>query len=275
MIEIVYNDFFRKKGFVLDDAYDPYKLNVFLKFYSDNNCEYINSKDVALENLKSFSGLKYLSIPDEAIHYYELSSLTDLKGVELCYSQLQYIPLRIKESIEDIVLHVGNSTVSINDLINLQGLKLDGFPGFNNTDLNFISELKLKRLSIMSKKIKALTGIKKQHGLENLIINSCSKLYDISEIASLNNLKTLCLNECNNLQNNFMDFFPCSLESLSIYGSEYYGPRCSFSTLDFLQKMKNLKVFKTNYKISSEQLISLSNTVPKIEVYGQSSKKEG
>lgn len=268
MIDIVYNDFFNKKGFILDDAYDKLKLKSFFKFYIDNKIEYIKCRDVALENLKCFCDLKYLTIPNEAIHYCELSALNDLKGIELLYSQLQFIPSGTQESLESLILHIGNDTINFKvHPVNLQQLKLDGFPGFRNTDLNFISGLRLKNLSITSRKLKTLKGIEHQQDLEKLQILSCSNLYDVSNLYLLKELKTLCLSECNKLQTNFVDFLPSSLESLSIYGSEYMGPKCSFPTIDFFQKMTNLQVFKTNWKISSEQLNLIRNIVPKIEIY--------
>ena len=268
MIDVVYNDFFRKKGFVLDDAYDLYKLKNFLKYYLENKIEYIKCKDTALDNLKCFKDLKYLTIPKEAINYFELYKLIDLRGIELCYTQLQLIPNDIQVSLESLILHCGKDSLDFTSIpTNLKELKIDGFPGFNNTDLYFLRGLNLKCLSIMSRKLKTLKGIEHQRNLETLIIHSCSNLYDVSNLSNLKKLKTLHLSECNKLQKNFADFFPGSLEELTVYGSESYGPKCSFPEFDFLQKMKNLKLFKTNWKISPEQLISIRNIVPKLDIY--------
>lgn len=268
MTDIIYNEFFNRKGFVLDDAYDPYKLKAFLKTYAEENVEYIRSKDVDLGNLHCFHDLKYLTISDEAIHYDVLSDLSDLKGMELLYSQLQLIPDKTLESLESLILHFGNETVEPElHFAKLRDLKADGFPGFCNTDLSFISGLSLQRLSVSSRKLKTLKGIGCQQDLASLTIASCSALYDISELCSLTKLKTLCLRECNKLPEDFTDLLPSSLENLSVFGSEYSGPRCSFPTLDFFRKMKKLRVFKTNWRISPEQLASIRRFVPEIEIY--------
>ena len=88
MISIKYNSFFNKEGFLLDDAYDPFKRMQYINYFKEHQTEYICCQDADLKNLVGFIGIQYLTIPEEADNYQELEKISDLIGIELCGTQL-------------------------------------------------------------------------------------------------------------------------------------------------------------------------------------------
>ena len=48
MISIEYNSFFNKEGFLLDDAYDPFKKNRYIDYFIIHQTEYIRCQDADL-----------------------------------------------------------------------------------------------------------------------------------------------------------------------------------------------------------------------------------
>ena len=72
MINIKYNSFFNKEGFLLDDAYDPFKRIQYINYFKEHQTEYICCQDADLKNLVGFIGIQYLTIPEEADNYQEL-----------------------------------------------------------------------------------------------------------------------------------------------------------------------------------------------------------
>lgn len=267
-IKEVYHSFFKTKGFVLDDAYDPYKLKLYVHYYIEHNIAYIRCQDVALENLNSFKDVSYLTIPKEAENFSELTKLTNLKGLELSGTQLGLIPESISRHLQSAVIYCYNEKVDgISAWKKLENVKLDGFPGVNYIDLHFIKDLRIKDLSISSSKIITLDGIECQTELNTLELWQCSKLSNISSIANLKSLKRLRISECNKVSVSSLFFLPESIESLSILGSESTAPRSRFSSLDFLLKFNNLKEFETNWRVDSTQLEVMRKTVPRIVIY--------
>lgn len=57
-IKRVYNDFFEKKGFVLDDAYDLVKRNYYIKYFKEHLIEYIKCQDSKANLLHKYMMIK-------------------------------------------------------------------------------------------------------------------------------------------------------------------------------------------------------------------------
>ena len=249
MISIKYNSFFNKEGFLLDDAYDPFKRMQYINYFKEHQTEYICCQDADLKNLVGFIGIQYLTIPEEAYNYQELEKISDLIGIELCGTQLSMIPLSVKKNLRSIIIHCSNDDLFFSGLPNLLELKIDGFPGFRNPDCQFLRGIQLNKLSICSRNLKSLKGMESQYELKELELSSCSSLTDISQIASLNKLKTLILFANNKLDSSVFNHLPISVEHLSILGTESSARKSKFYSFDFLHRLKNLKEFFTNWGV--------------------------
>ena len=272
MISIKYNSFFNKEGFLLDDAYDPYKKYRYIGYFKEHQTEYIRCQDADLRNLLCFKGIRYLTIPVEAENYQDLENLSSLIGIELCGTQISMIPLSVKRNLQSVIIHCSNDSMDFADFINLHELKMDGFPGFKNPNCQFLRGLKLKKLSLSSRNLKSLEGIESQSELEELELSYCSNLADISHISSLNNLKSVVLSANNKLINNklkttSLNCLPVYVEHLSVLGTESSAERSRFTSLSFLQRLTNLNEFETNWKVDPILLEQESYGKARIVVY--------
>lgn len=266
-IKRVYNDFFEKKGFVLDDAYDLVKRNYYIKYFKEHLIEYIKCQDISLDNLMAFIDLKYLSISQDAENINILSEMKELVGLELYSEQLCRLPKSVRDSLQSVVLFChGDKVDEVTSLKNLEKLKFDGFPGFNHPDLYFIKDLRLKHLSIASRYLRNLDGVEYQTDLEALELSSCSKLSDFSHLGELKKLKRLRICECNQVTIPSTDF-PASIESLSVLGNESTAFKNHFSSVDFLFMLPNLNFFETNWRVSPKQIEIIKKLVPRVVVY--------
>ena len=255
MINEVYHEFFKTRGLLLDNAYDPFVLRNLLSYYKDNDLHYIRCQDNDLANLRGFKNLYYLTVSQEAYNFDVLSELDNLIGIELLSEQVPAVPENIKNRIESLVLHQTSGKIeSLSCFPHIKYLKVDSYPGFKNTDLCFLNGLHLNQLSVMSKYITTLKGIETQCSLECLEVTQCSKLFDISQIVYLSCLKTVVLQECNKLSEESLGSVPESVEFLTVFGSEQSGHKHSLNSLDFLETLVNLKKFETNWKVDSELL---------------------
>ena len=249
------NSFFKKSGFVLDNAYEQYYLNRYIEYYKKNGAEYIRCQDDDLSNLSSFKDLKYLKISADAYNFEALTDLTELSGLEICLSQLNSIPENIKSQIKSLFLHCEDNKIKgLSSFPDLKDLKADGYPGFNNVDLSFCKGLNLHNLYLTSRYIKSLEGIESITSLESLDLSDCNNLVDISALSNLPSLRTLMIMSCKNLRSDFTDFIPLSIEKLEIYFDEASWQVREFETLKFIEKLKNLKEFTTNFKIKKKLL---------------------
>ena len=271
MIKKTHNSFFKKDGFLLDDASDPFKKRQYIDYFTTHHTDYICSQDADLRNLLCFREIKYLTIPEEAEHYQDLENISGLIGLELCGTQLSMIPLSVKKNLRYIIVHCSNDNMILAGFPNLLELKMDGFPGFQNPDCQFLIGVKLKRLSICSRNLKSLKGIEFLSELEELELASCSSLNDVSQITYLNNLKTLILYANNRLNSSLFNHLPISVERLSILGTENSARKNKFYSFAFLRRLKNLKEFFTNWKVDSQLLKQEDYGSVRIVIYEQDS----
>ncbi len=269
MIKRIHNTFFNKDGFVLDDAYDPFKKAQYVNYFKNHQTEYVCCQDADLANLHGFGEIRYLTIPQEAENYRELANISGLTGLELCRSQLSMIPTSVKNNLRYAIVHFANEEMDCAGLTELLELKLDGFPGFRNTDCRFLRGYCLKKLSMCSRYLKSLNGIEFLSELDDLELYSCSNLADISQIASLNSLKRLVLFANNKIDLSFLNHLPLSVESLSIMGTENSARESRFYSLDFLRRLKSLKEFFTNWNVDPELLEQENYGPAKIVIYRQ------
>ena len=61
MIKKEHSEFFGIEGIRIDNAYDPYILNEYLKYVKKNSVEYLVYQDNDLSTLDKFDNIKYLS----------------------------------------------------------------------------------------------------------------------------------------------------------------------------------------------------------------------
>ena len=253
------NSFFQKSGFVLDNAYEQYYLNRYIEYYKKNGAEYIRCQDDDLSNLSSFKDLKYLKISADAYNFEALADLTELSGLEICLSQLESVSKDVKKRIKSLILHCDDDKIKgLSEFPDLKDLKADGYPGFKNTDLSFCEGLNLNNLYLTSKYLKSLDGIEQSMSLESLEIRECANLVDISAISNLLSLRTLFIMSCGKLQSDFTDFIPASVEKLDIYFNEFTWEVRKFESLKFIEKLKNLKEFSTNFRINKKSLSEIN-----------------
>jgi hypothetical protein len=260
--EYSYDIFFGEvNGIKIDNAYDIYQLNTYKKMYAEKNYNYIDSQDNDLSYLTLFKDIEYIKIPREAENLDFLYELPNLKGMNLYSSCLNKLDITQFKDLKDLFINEDDSIINFEDFNNIKSLYLNQF---KFKDLNNIVKLDIEMLTIdFCEKLESLEGIEKLPNLNELIIIYCKKLSNISKLKEIKNkLIKLSLFDCNRI-NDFQVFNELNnLEELKLIND---NPKGMIFDIQFLQKMHNLQVFVSNFKIKKDDL-TLLRQVKNVEI---------
>lgn len=249
-IERYYQDRFfgEVRGIKIDNSYDLYTLNKYKKIIKEDNVDFIFSQDYDLSYLINFPNIKYLSLSEveDIKHIYYLKNLI---GLRINSKYLNELDLSYFENLKfiDIIEDEYNRIRNYDKLRNIENICLEQC---DISNFKIINGFEVKNLQIIfCNKINSLKGLETLKNIECLHLDYCSKLVDIEHLKFTKmSLKSLSIIDCPKIQNIDFIFELNNLESLYLMNDEFRGG-IQLKSLAFINNMKNLKKFKTSYKI--------------------------
>lgn len=245
--------FDNKLGVEIDDAYDAYKRNNYIKYVNENCVDMIFSRDYDLSYLKDMPSIKFVILNDEIENFEILYEMQNLIGIKIYASLLNKLEINRMKFLKYLSIIV-DEDISLLKYHHLEALELINC----NTIPDFMMFNNLVRLSIVNcNSIISIGEIPNTIQFVNL--DYCLKLNDISGLLNSKNLKILQIYDCNNITNVCNVIKSCSnLEKLHIYNKTLKSKN-TFNSLDFLNNLCNITVFKTDYKVNDNDLKPLLN----------------
>ena len=247
-------------GIILDDAYDLYKRNQYLKYVKENSINYLRCQDVDMNLLASFPDIEFITIPEDAENIEGIYQIRKLKGLEITAEKLELLDLSYFSYLEYLIIH--DYSRGRNLLINCKQLKHLCIIHSNIANLKTISmSSNLESLHLeFCYNLKTLDGIQSFGQVCRLVLDYCLKLENIFEIKFFtNSLKYLRITDCNKIQE-LSYILPklVELEKLHISTSQ---TNCinKLDSVGFVEKLVKLKSFVSNYKIEDGDLKPLLN----------------
>lgn len=240
---------------LVDNCYDRYIRNQYVKYINDNKVTHIISQDDDLSYLADCPNIEFIACSPESNHLDTLYSLRNLRGLSFWtndnsfdFSKLSPTLLFLRTKYEsENKSWLNNSTISELSLIE-----------YETENLLWLSKLKNKitlktfEIYVSYRKFCALNGLKELVNLEGLILDYCRQLSDIVEITKLPNLKTLQFFDIPRVKDLPLDCLK-TLEELYLIDMESTRTH-SLDSLSFLKSMPKLHTFWSNYNILSGDL---------------------
>ena len=178
--------------------------------------------------------------------------MPNLIGIKIFASSLKKLDINKMKFLKYISVIV-DEDISLLKYCHLEALELIKC----NKIPDFMSFNKLVRLSLVNCNIISIGEIPNTIQFVNL--DYCLKLRDISGLFKSKNLKILHIYDCNNIVNVCDIIKSCdNLEKLYLY-NKTLKPKNRFDSLNFLKKLYNLTVFRTDYKVDDNDLKPLLN----------------
>lgn len=250
----------KDNGIILDDAYDLYKKNQYVKYVKENSINYLRCQDVDMNLLTFFPNIEFITIPEDAENIEGVYNLRMLKGLEITANKLEFLKLSYFSNLEYLIIH--NYSKERNLLINCKQVKHLCIVHSNITSLKTISVngcLESLHLEFCYN-LKTLDGIQLFGRLSKIVLDYCLKMDNISDIKLFaNSLKDLRITDCNKIQGlSYILSELVELENLHISTSQ---TNCvnKLRSVRFVEKLTKLKSFVTDYKIEDGDLKPLLN----------------
>lgn len=244
--------FDNKLGIEIDDAYDTYKRYNYIKYVKENSVDMVYSRDYDISYLIDMPTIKYVILNDDIYNYEVLYEMPNLIGIKIFASSLKKLDINKMKFLKYIAVIV-DEDISLLKYCHLEALELINC----NKIPDFMSFNKLVRLSLVNCNIISIGEIPNTIQFVNL--DYCLKLRDISGLFKSKNLKILHIYDCNNIVNVCDIIKSCdNLEKLYLY-NKTLKPKNRFDSLNFLKKLYNLTVFRTDYKVDDNDLKPLLN----------------
>ena len=248
-IKVRNDDFFdNSKTIEIYNSYEPYYLYEMKRFYENNNIECIVALDTDLDvYLKHFSNVKFIYLNSSAVHLEEVNKLSNLNGIALCNNQIKDIDDKILEKIEYLEIdYLEKKHVDFKQFESLKHLRLKNYPfeefkiDIELISLSIDSAPKIKKLNCIN--TKSLIKLKLENITELETINlECTKLelFDIYDSKKITNLEEF-LKSCKNLT--------------EITITSYSDLKAVLNSIGFINNLKRLEYFRTNFKIMDGDL---------------------
>lgn len=258
------------------DAFEPYERHLHSTRSLNEHIALVNTKKIKkaiviaedISFLPRCTSLEYLSIiPSYSCRKFDFSPLYAMSELKWLSCVTTYGPDNKKfaqldcsklQSVRRLSVDGKQQELCLDGLHNLRSLFLHS-GAFNHKDLKPLRDCKsLINLWFTQSSVCSLSGIEKLLSLKRLELDLCSKLEDISALASCaETLTWLTIDTCNKIT----DFTPLAdlknLEFLSIRGNN------TLPNLSFLRAMPNLKSLFFTVKIQDGDL-SLCEGIPDV-----------
>ena len=111
----------KDNGIILDDAYDLYKRNQYIKYIKEKSINYLYCQDLDMNLLASFPDMEFITIPEDAENIEGVYNLKLLTGLEITANKLKLLDLSYFSNLEYLVIHDYSSKQNL--LINCKQLK--------------------------------------------------------------------------------------------------------------------------------------------------------
>ncbi len=89
-------------GIVLDNSYDEYNRNEYVKHVKKEGIRYLCAQDTDMRMVASFEDIEFLKIPPEAEYLEALRSLKSLKGIWVCSEELAKMDLSWFPTLQEL-----------------------------------------------------------------------------------------------------------------------------------------------------------------------------
>jgi hypothetical protein len=256
MLKEITNGFFdRPRGLIIDNSYETYTLNSLIKYFKENQIEFLYSQDNDLGYLKHFKNVKYLSIPCEATNFKELNELNDLKGLCLFSSSLNKVAPKVKEKLEYLEIIYDNATKADFSIFkSLKHLRINGLP---HDGFEISKDLETLELEYC-KRVENLDFLENVEKLKRIKLSYLPKLENIDYLQKVNNtLESVDICDCKNITNIEKTLGTLiHIKDLQVITTTT-DPKLKFKSLEFLSKLLLIDSFSTNYKIEDGNLNNL------------------
>ena len=257
MFEIKFNGFntnitaWKKSSFlIVDNCYDSYIKNQYLKYINDNGVKFIASQDHDLSYLSDCPDIEFVLCSHESNHLEALYSLRNLKGLWLATDDTAFDFSKLSPTLSFLRTKYERQNKSWLYHGSITDLSLDDYATEN---LLWLSEMKNKdkvrtfEIYTSYGKFRSLKGIKELSNLEVLILDYCRKLTDIAEITELTKLKVLQYYDNPRATKLPLDSLT-TLEKIYLIDRETSTPG-TIETLGFINYLPNLHTFWSNYNV--------------------------
>lgn len=238
-----------KSFLVVDDCYDIYSRDLYIRYINDNAVKCIASQDHDLSYLSDCPDVEYLLCDPESNHLDTLYSLRNLKGLTLFTDDNDFDFSKLT-ALSFLQTKYECRNKSWLDSGSVREMSLIDY---ETGTLRWLSDLRgkeqLSALEIYTSygKFRSLNGLKELSALETLILNYCRQLTDIEEIAELESLKVLRFHDNPRAKDLPLNRLT-SLEELYMIDFETQKSR-TLDTLAFIGSMPRLHTFVSNYNV--------------------------
>ena len=247
-------------GIILDDAYDLYKRNQYIKYIKEKSINYLYCQDLDMNLLASFPDMEFITIPEDAENIEGVYNLKLLTGLEITANKLKLLDLSYFSNLEYLVIHDYSSKQNL--LINCKQLKYLCIVHSDITSLKSILinyNLESLRLDFCYN-LKTLNGIESLKHLNKMELDYCLRLENILDIQfTANSLKEFIITDCNKIQE--LSTILGKLSELeTLYISTFQTNSVNkLPSIEFIKNLTKLKNFMTDYKIEDGNLKPLLN----------------
>ena len=247
------------KGIILDNAYDVFVRNQYLKYIEKNSINYLRCQDVDMSLLNFFSDIEFITVPEDAENLEELYKLKKLKGLEISARNLAKLDLACFKELEYLVVSdYSKENYSLQSCIRLKHLYLIHS---NITSLkNIVVSSKLETIHLdFCYDLKTLDGIQSFANLNKLVIDYCLKLNDVSSLKNISDsIKYLSITDCNKIQG-LLDVLSQLTKLETLHLATFQTNRVNYlESIKFIESFHNLKSFMTDYNIKDGDLTPLT-----------------
>lgn len=242
----------------IDNAYELRRKIRYIDFINQHNIKNIYSQDYDISYLKECPRVEFVVLSKEAYNLDVLYQLENLKGLVLATDDLEFDFSKLSNKFSTLFTSYESKNKTWLNSVTITGLS---FSDFRTLNLNFLSKLtnkdnlKFFEIGFSYAKFQSLKGIENIANIESLILNYCRQLKDISDIYQLKKLRFLRLSD--NPKCREIDYTKfTNLEELYLVDTER-TESYKIKSIDFIQKLKKLKVFETDYNILDGDLTPL------------------
>lgn len=245
---VTQNHLFGKvNGIHVDDMYDIYKRKEQLAYMIENKVDYVYSQDYDISYLAEIPTIKYLVLNEDVENIETLYLLFNLEGLVISSKYINDIDFTKLPKLNKIIIGHNNKE-SINVGINVKELRINSYDFADLTKINESSSL--EKLHIFyGPKLRSLEGVERFPNLKEIVLNSCYRLHNISNLCSCSNLIKLSIHDCNKIEDLFDTISGIrNIEEINLYNTETWVKN-TISDLSFLEDLPKLIFLKTDYKI--------------------------
>lgn len=243
------HQFFKKMQYlIVDNCYDPYCRNRYLKYINENEIKAIYSQDYDLSYLSECPSVEAVIADRESNRLEALYSLKRLKMLALSTDDEKFDYTKLSSELTFLFMQGDSKNKSWLDLSSLKGLS---FSDYSQKDLSLMEkfqgkdELSFFEIDCSFAKFLSLNGLSNFSHLKSLILSYCRKLKDFSELTKCKEIEELLLYDDPHVDD--FDFSQLvTLKKFHLYDKETVRKKKALPSISFLDAMPLLEEFETD-----------------------------